>query len=196
MKIQSLFLIALLVITSMLSACYPTDSTPESALQPTLPSPDPTNTSVPTLESTALPAPTIEPTPFPIPTLPPADITITVEGVSGCSYKGPQPIPAAESLTMNWYINSTEADWYGLLVTIVEEGHTKQDLIREMTNAFPPPPWTVFVGDFEAPSGSSMQGTLQASSGPLRGPLYFACWKGSDAFSLKPFATLGPFEVQ
>jgi hypothetical protein len=99
-------------------------------------------------------------------------------------------------LTLNWYVSSTEANWYGLLVVIVDEGHTKQDLIQEMNNAFPPPSWTEHVGDLEGSPGSSMQGTLQASSGPLRGPLYFACWKGADAFSLKPFATLGPFEVQ
>jgi len=196
MKIHSLSFVALIVISLMLAACNPTDLTPESLPQPTQPPPNPTVTSAPTLEPTALPAPTLEPTPLPLPTLPPADITITVKGVSGCSYDGPQPIPAAESLTVNWYVNSTEAGWYGLLVTIVEEGHTKQDLIREMTNAFPPPPWTEHVGDFGGVPGSSMQGTIQAASGPLRGPLYFACWKGSDAFSLKPFATLGPFEVQ
>ena len=196
MKIQSLFLIALLVITSMLSACGSTDSAPESTPQPTLPPPDPTNTPAPMLEPTALPTSTLEPTPLPLPTLPPADITITVEGVSGCSYDGPQPIPAAESLTVNWYVNSTEVGWYGLLVVIVEEGHTKEDLIQEMKNAFPPPPWTEHVGDFDGPPGSSMQGTIQAASEQLRGPLYFACWKGSDQFSLKPFATLGPFEVQ
>ena len=196
MKTQSLFFISLLVFSLMLSACGSANSTSEPKPQPTLLPPAPTATLGPTLEPTVLPTSTLEPTPLPIPTLPPADITITFEGVSGCTYDGPEPIPAVENLTVNWYVNSTEAGWYGLLVTIVEEGHTKQDLIREMTNAFPPPPWTEAVGDFDGPPSSSMQGTIQAANGPLRGPLYFACWKGSDLFSLKPFATLGPFEVQ
>jgi len=205
MKIQSLFFIVFLVCTSILSSCSTAVSIPELALQPTLPLPVPTDTSkptlgptilpIPTLEPTALPIPTLESTALPIPTLPPADITITFEEGSQCSYDGPQPIPEAESLTVNWYVNSTKASWYGLLAVIVGEGHTKADLIREAKSPLPPPDWGEHVGDFEAPPWSSMTGTIKASSGPLRGPLYFICWSG-DVYSLKMFKTLGPFEVQ
>jgi hypothetical protein len=196
MKIQSLLLVTFLVFTSVLSACGSPDSAPGSAPQPTLPPPTPTATTVPTLEPTNSPDPALEQTSLPIPTLSPADITITFEGGSQCTYDGPEPIPAVESLTVNWYVTSTDVDFYGLLVVIVDEGHTKEDLIREMKSAFPPPSWTEHVGNFEGAPRSSMQGTIKASNGPLRGPLYFACWSGSSWDTRKPFATLGPFDVQ
>lgn len=196
MKNQYQLLAVLLVITMMFSACNPIDSTSESEPQPSLPSPDPTITSIPTSEPTDLPTSTIEPTSLPIPTLSPADITISIEGKAQCTYDGPQPIPAVESLTVNFYIKSTEATWYAFLATFVGEGHTKEDLWAEARNAFPPPPWTAELGELGGPPNSSIQGTIQASSGPLRGPIYFICWSGGGWDSLKPFSILGPFDVQ
>ena len=198
MKTRSLLFVSLIVLSLVFSACNSSNSTPEPVSQQALAPPDPTATftPVPTIEPTLLPTSTLESTSTPIPTLPPADMTITFDGKAKCEYDGSQPVPAAESLTVNWYITSTEYNYYVLLSAIVTEGHTAQDLMEEAKNTFPPPTWSEQVGDIVGQPASSVQGTIRTSSGSPDAPLFFICWAGGDAFSIKPVKIIGPIAVQ
>jgi len=130
----------------------------------------------------------------PMPTLPPADATITFEG-NECIYDGPDPIPAAESMTVNWIVNSTEHAWYGVMPIIVGEGKTKEDLAQLMRSDDPPPSWVTQAGTNES-WGEDKQITVKPASGGLRSDLYFTCSYGESYDTSKFFAALGPFKVK
>ena len=108
MKSQTLYL-AGLVFALLFASCSTQSPAPTSA--PVKPP-----TVAPTIAPTTTPEPTTPPptpTAVPVPTLPPAEATITFEGKQ-CTYDGPQPIPANETFTVNWYVMDIDYDLYGL----------------------------------------------------------------------------------
>jgi hypothetical protein len=138
------------------------------------------------------PAPTLPPTPtrYPVPKLPPAEGTITLEG-GQCSYDGPQPIPAKTTFTVNWYVYDNLSSNYGLYVFIVGEGKTADDLQAALRLEGTPPDWLTQAGSFETGPNSSLQVTVKTVSGPLFGPLYFACFTTESS----PPKIIGPLTV-
>jgi hypothetical protein len=113
-----------------------------------------------------------------------------------CTYDGPDPIPAGDSLSVNWYINSSESALYGLLVFVLDEGKTADDL-RSALKSEVPADWISQAGTFSSSGNNGTQVTVQlAQGGPLRGPLYFTCWAGETEDTSAIFATLGPYEVK
>jgi len=192
MKHRVCFTIPAILSIAVLAACSPQAPVTSAAPAPTAAPPT-------VAPPTALPTsePTIEPTPTlpPIPTLPAADATITFEG-NGCTYDGPAPIAAADSLSVNWYVNSNEHALYGLLVFVLDEGKTADDL-RSALKTESPADWISQAGSFFSSGNNSKQVPVQlAQGGPLRGPLYFTCWAGESDDTGKLFATLGPYEVE
>ena len=151
---------------------------------------------VPPASSTLTPEPTVIPSPTVVlPTLPSADAVVTFTGGTQCSYNGPKSIPAVEEFTINLYIHSTTSSYYMFLATILEEGRTKEELIKEIKNPLPPPSWSTGAGTFEVPSGTSSQIVLNLTNKSFYGPLYFICMSGSrDKHDL--LEVLGPFEIQ
>ena len=149
-------------------------------------------TTAPTTAPTAASEPTIPP-PTPIlesvPTLPPAEATITCEGTF-CAYEGPQPIPAQETFTVNWYVNSTAGEEFALIVFLTDEGKTKEDVV-DVYNRETTPDWLKQAGTFFTKPNSSLQVTVQTAEGPLFGPLYFIC-----STPEKILTVIGPIEVQ
>jgi hypothetical protein len=180
MKARNLFLSLGLVGAILLGACSPQSPAP-------LPEAAPAATAIPTTP----PEPTVppEPTAVPLPTLPPADATITCEGTF-CTYEGPQPIPAQETFTVNWYVNSTAAEEFGLIVFLTEEGKTKEDVV-DVYNRETIPDWLTPAGTFFTKPNSSLQVTVRAADGPLFGPLYFIC-----STPEKILNVIGPIEVE
>jgi hypothetical protein len=185
MKFRTLYFSMGLLCALLLAACSTTQSpapTSAPAQPPTL-----APTSVPTVP----PEPTLPPTPtlVPVPTLPPAEATITCEGTF-CTYEGPQPIPAQETFTVNWYVNSTAGEEFALIVFLTDGGKTKEDVVdvykRETT-----PDWLTQAGTFFTKPNSSLQVTVQTAKGPLFGPLYFIC-----STPEKILNVIGPIEVQ
>lgn len=155
------------------------------------PAPAPTMAPAPTSIPTQPPEPTLppEPTAIPIPELPPAQATITCEGTF-CSYEGPQPIPAQETFTVNWYVNSTAGEEFALIVFLTEEGKTKEDVV-DVYNRETTPDWLTQAGTFFTKPNSSLQVTVQATEGPLFGSLYFIC-----STPEKILNVIGPIEVE
>ena len=184
MKFRSLYLSMGLLCASLLAACSTQSPAPTSApVQPPTLAP----TSVPTVP----PEPTLPPTPtpMPVPTLPPAEATITCEGTF-CTYEGPQPIPAQETFTVNWYVNSTAGEEFALIVFLTDEGKTKEDLV-DVYNRESTPDWLTQAGTFFTKPNSSLQVTVQTAEGPLFGPLYFIC-----STPEKLLNVIGPIEVE
>jgi len=161
--------------------------------QPTAVSTNGPPTIAPKSVPTAMPEPTLAPTPTlqSVPMLPPAEATITTEG-KACAYDGPQPIPANMTFTVNWYVNSTDGDNFGLYVFIVGEGKTKDDLRAAIDREGAPPSWITQAGSFETGPNSSRQVTIKTAEGSLFGPLYFACFFSESG----PFQIIGPIEVE
>jgi hypothetical protein len=192
MKHRVRFTIPTILIIALLGACSSQAPEAPAALPPTSPPP--------TVAPAASPVPaepTVEPTSTvaPLPTLPAADATITVAGKE-CKYDGPDPIPAGDSLSVNWYINSSESPLYGLLVFVLDEGKTAEDL-RGALKSEVPADWISQAGTFSSSGNNGKQVTVQLAQGvPLRGPLYFTCWAGESEDTAAIFATLGPYEVK
>ena len=150
-------------------------------------------TAAPTTAPTAAPEPTTPPptpTAIPVPTLPPAEATITCEGTF-CTYEGPQPIPAQETFTVNWYVNSTTCEEFGLLVFLVSEEQTKEDVVAAFKREGEPPAWLTQAGSFFTKPNSSLQVTVQTADGLLFGPLYFIC-----STPERILTVIGPIEVE
>lgn len=178
-----------LLFVLLLAACG--TQSPAQNLAPTS-APAQPPTAAPTTAPTAAPEPTAPPptpTSEPIPTLPPAEATITCEGTF-CTYEGPQPIPAQETFTVNWYVNSTAGEEFALIVFLTDEGKTKEDVVdvynREIT-----PDWLTQAGTFFTQPNSSLQVTVQTAEGSLSGLLYFIC-----STPEKILTVIGPVEVQ
>lgn len=159
--------------------------------QPTAVSTNAPPTIAPPPAPTVTPEPTLAPTLLPLPTLPPAGATVTVEG-KACAYEGPQSIPADMTFTVNWYVNSTDSDQFGLYFFIVGEGKTKDDLMAAINREGAPPSWLTQAGSFDAGPNSSQQVTVQTAEGTLFGPLYFVCFFTESG----PFQIVGPIEVE
>ena len=159
--------------------------------QPTAVSTNAPPTIAPPPAPTVTPEPTLAPTLQPVPTLPPAGATVTVEG-KACAYEGPQSIPADMTFTVNWYVNSTDSDQFGLYFFIVGEGKTKDDLMAAINREGAPPSWLTQAGSFDAGPNSSQQVTVQTAEGTLFGPLYFVCFFTESG----PFQIVGPIEVE
>ena len=192
--------IILVVASLLLESCGSVAVTPTKLSLPTHPLPDATSTSLPTLTPTSVPPtftpePTVLPSPtIVLPTLPPANAVVTFTGGTQCAYDGPESIPAVNTFTINLYVHSTRSFYYMFIATILEEGRTKEELIKEIKNPLPPPSWSTGAGDFEVPSGTSSQITLNLADKSFYGPL-FICMSGSrDKHEL--LDVLGPFEVQ
>ena len=185
MKFRTLYFSMGLLCTLLLVACSTQSPAPTSALaQPP--------TTAPTTAPTAAPEPTTPP-PTPtlesVPTLPPAEATITCEGTF-CTYAGPQPIPAQETFTVNWYVNSTAGEEFALIVFLTDEGKTKEDVV-DVYNRESTPDWLTPAGTFFTKPNSSLQVTAQTAKGPLFGLLYFIC-----STPEKILNVIGPIEVQ
>lgn len=148
-------------------------------------------TVAPTTPPTATPEPTLEasPTSVPVPTLPPAEAAITCEGTF-CTYQGPQPIPAHETFTVNWYVNSAVGEEFALIVFLTDEGKTKEDVV-DVYNREKPPDWLTQAGTFFTKPNSSLQVTVKTAEGSLFGPLYFIC-----STPEKILTVIGPIEVE
>lgn len=185
MKSRILYLSSGLLCALLLAACGAQGPAPTSA-------PAPPATLAPTSVPTAIPEPTLVPTPTleSVPTLPPAEATITCEGTF-CTYEGPQPIPAQETFTVNWYINSTVGEEFGLFVFLTDEGKTKEDVMDAYNRESAPPDWLTQAGTFFTKPNSSKQVTVQTAEGPLFGPLYFIC-----STPEKMLTVIGPIEVE
>ena len=186
MKSRTLYFSMGLSCTLLLAACSTQSPAPTSA-------PAPPPTVAPTTAPTIPPEPTLvlTPTAVPVPTLPPAEATITFEGKQ-CAYDGPQPIPANETFTVNWYVMDKDYDLYGLYVFIVGDGKTKEDLVTALKLEGVPPSWLTQAGSFDAGPNSSQQVTVKTAEGPLFGPLYFVCFFGESG----SFPVIGPIEAQ
>ncbi|MFZ5818816.1 MAG: hypothetical protein ACOYYJ_02855 [Chloroflexota bacterium] len=180
MNARTLFMSVGLLCALFLGACGTQSPAPTSA-------PPPAPTSIPT----TLPEPTLPPTPtaVPIPTLPPAEATITCEGTL-CTYEGPQPIPAQETFTVNWYVNSAAGEEFALIVFLTEEGKTKEDVV-DVYNRESTPDWLTQAGTFFTQPNSSLQVTVQTAEGLLFGPLFFIC-----ATPEKILTVIGPIAVE
>jgi hypothetical protein len=124
-----------------------------------------------------------------VPTLPPAEATITCEGTF-CTYEGPQPIPAQQTFTVNWYVNSTAGEEFALIVFLTAEGKTKEDVV-DVYNRESTPDWLTPAGTFFTNPNSGLQVTVQTAEGPLFGPLYFIC-----STPEKILTVIGPIEVE
>jgi len=184
MKYRVSFMILGLLFVLLLAACSTQSPPPTSA-----PAQPPTGS--PTTPPTAKPEPSLEasPTSVPAPTLPSAEATITCEGTF-CTYQGPQPIPAHEAFTVNWYVNSTAGEEFALIVFLTEEGKTKEDVV-DVYNREKPPDWLTQAGTFFTKPNSSLQVTVQTAEGSLFGPLYFIC-----STPEKILTVIGPIEVE
>ena len=191
MKFRTLYFSIGLLCALLLAACS-TQSPAQNPAPTSAPAQPPTV--APTTAPTAAPEPTTPPptsTLEPLPTLPPAEATVTFEG-KGCAYDGPQPIPANMTFTVNWYVNSSDSNPYGLYIFIVGDGMTKDDLVAALKREGAPPSWLTQAGSFDAEPHSSQQVTVKTAEGPLFGPLYFVCFFSESG----PFQTIGPIEVQ
>jgi hypothetical protein len=188
MKFRTLYFSMGLLCTLLLVAC--STQSPAQSLAPTS-APAQPPTLAPTPVPTVPPEPTLLPTPtaVPIPTLPPADATITCEGTF-CTYEGTQPIPAQETFTVNWYVNSTAGEEFALIVFLTDEGKTKEDVV-DVYNRETTPDWLTPAGTFFTQPNSSLQVTVQTAKGPLFGPLYFIC-----STPEKILTVIGPIDVQ
>jgi hypothetical protein len=189
MKFRTLYFSIGLLCTLLLAACS-TQSPAQSPAPTSAPAQPPTM--VPTTAPTTTPEPTAPPpTPTlePAPTLPPAEATITCEGTF-CTYEGPQPIPAQETFTVNWYVNSTAGEEFALIVFLADEGKTKEDVV-DVYNRESTPDWLTQAGTFFTKPNSSLQVTVQIAEGPLFGPLYFIC-----STPEKLLTVIGPIEVE
>jgi len=201
MRVNFYVQIVVVFASLLLESCGSIALTPTQVSLPTLPPPIATNTSLSTLTPTSVPPtftpePTVIPSPtIALPTLPPADGIVTFTGGTKCDYEGPESFPAVNDFTINLYIHSTTSFYYMFLVTILEEGRTTEELIKEIKNPLPPPTWSTGAGDYEIPSGTSSQIILNFADKPFYGPVYFICMSGSrDKHEL--LEVLGPFEVQ
>lgn len=184
MKFRTLYLSIVLLCTLLLAACSTQSPAPTSApAQP--PTLTPTSAPTATTEPTLPPTSTLEP----VPTLPPAEATITCEGTF-CTYEGPQPIPAQETFTVNWYVNSTAGEEFALIVFLTDEGKTKEDVV-DVYNRESTPDWLTQAGTFFTKPNSSLQVTVQTAEGSLFGPLYFIC-----STPEKVLTVIGPIEVK
>lgn len=188
MKFRSLYFSMGLLCTLLLAACS-SQSSAQSLTPTSAPAQPPTI--APLSLPTATPEPTqaSKPTSEPIATLPPAEATITCEGTF-CTYEGPQPIPAQQTFTVNWYVNSTVGEEFALIVFLTTEGKTKEDVV-DVYNWESTPDWLTPAGTFFTNPNSGLQVTVQTTDGPLFGPLYFIC-----STPEKILTVIGPIEVE
>ncbi len=149
------------------------------------PQPAPTPTPTTPSSATASPTPTTLPSATASPTPVTADIVITFDG-SKCVYNGPQAIRAGR-ITIDWVVENTDYDLYGLVIVTLDEGKTFDDL--DQWPSTDPPPWLTIINGWDAHAGSRQQVTAQIT----RGPFYFVCFYAPPDTK---YGTLGPVVVE
>ncbi len=147
---------------------------------------------------TPVPAPTLTPAPVALPILvssaPGAiksGITIRMSAGDKCTMEGPASIAAGVN-AVQWIVESSEHDVFGLTFVTLEPGRTIDDLRAVPPQKVDPPRFAHWNGQFfESQPGGSKQIEIQVPTG--EGPIYFACFYRPPEIH---FATLGPVEVK
>jgi hypothetical protein len=181
-----------LFIVLMLGACsgaafVPTQGSKTVQTQSVGTTPPLASTATPTVEATMVLSPV------------PPFATITFQADS-CTYKGPQSVPAGETLIVNWRFKTAGVlDVYGLLPFATDEQKSREELIQaqqglDIHRPALPDEFTS-AGMVIGYNVSNLKVMVNTAGGPLHGPLhgqlYFGCWAAGQAYD-----TLGPVEIK